>query len=228
MSSNINVGKSVMGIPLKVEILGSSARKLHIYSGIHGDEPEGVDFLTKFWSEELLRAPLKALTILCFKEVNPDGLKALTRVNANGVDLNRNFPSNNWVSISENKKNFPGLKPGSEPETKSILSLIDSHPPIAIISIHTWIPQVNFDGPAKLIAEKMSEVNGYPLTEHIGYPTPGSLGAYAGHDKKIPVITLELPEHRNISESWEKNSAALWAAIKFLERYEGRENTHSS
>ena len=157
--------------------------------------------------------------------INPDGLKKGTRGNANGVDLNRNFPSSDWSPESPQKKNYPGTHPASEPETRAVMAAIERFSPVAIISIHTWIPQVNFDGPGKQIAECMAEKNGYPITEDIGYPTPGSLGSFVGRDRNIPVITLELPEHVPALASWSENAAALWAAINYLELYVERKNT---
>ena len=34
----------------------------------------------------------------------------------------------------------------------------------------------------------------YPVEASIGYPTPGSFGTYAGIERQIPTITLELDE----------------------------------
>jgi len=56
----------------------------------------------------------------------------------------------------------------------------------------------------------MGERNGYPVSASIGYPTPGSLGTYAGVERKIPIITLELPRV-DAEGGWEQNrSALLW------------------
>ena len=39
---------------------------------------------------------------------------------------------------------------------------------------------------------KISKIINYPVEENIGYPTPGSFGTWAGIEKEIPTITLEL------------------------------------
>ena len=62
----------------------------------------------------------------------------------------------------------------------------------------------------------MAEANGYPMCQDIGYPTPGSLGSYAGKDLNIPVITLELREARSSDKITEEGVVALQAAIKWL------------
>lgn len=52
-------------------------------------------------------------------------------------------------------------------------------------------------------------MNGYPVAATIGYPTPGSFGAWAGIELGIPVITLELPSHDSPKRCWEDNREAL-------------------
>jgi len=61
----------------------------------------------------------------------------------------------------------------------------------------------------------MQKYNKYPVKSYIGYPTPGSLGTYAGKERNIPTITLELPNNISIEKSWLQNKDALIAAIKF-------------
>ena len=125
--------------------------------------------------------------------LNPDGLANGTRTNANGVDLNRNFPAQNW-ELGEKNEYFGGDSPASEQETKFLVYVIDKYKPDLIITLHEPYQVVNYDGPAKDIAQKISEITGYKTEESIGYPTPGSFGTYCGIEKKIPTITLELPE----------------------------------
>ena len=51
----------------------------------------------------------------------------------------------------------------------------------------------------------MTSHNGYPTMASIGYPTPGSLGSWAGIDRGIPIITLELPARETGPAAWERN-----------------------
>ena len=41
---------------------------------------------------------------------------------------------------------------------------------------------------------------GYPIEESIGYPTPGSFGTWAGIEREILTITLELDESIPVEE----------------------------
>ena len=131
--------------------------------------------------------------------LNPDGMQLGMRTNANGVDLNRNFPTKNWgedtSQAGDNPADyFSGQSAGSEIETQFVIDVIEQYKPELIITLHAPYKIVNYDGPAKEIAEKISEIIKYPVEASIGYPTPGSFGTYAGIERQIPTITLELDE----------------------------------
>ena len=79
----------------------------------HGDEPDGEYLINRYLSE---RSDTKnrLLFVPC---LNPDGLADDKRTNANGVDLNRNFPAKNWKK-SDKDEYFGGDEPASEDETR--------------------------------------------------------------------------------------------------------------
>ncbi len=210
------LGQSVQGRKIEFYKFGSGVKCLHIYGGIHGDEPESVDVVWRLI--KLLEKDEKIATGKCLYIVpncNPDGAALNTRVNANKVDLNRNFPAQKWSATAELAKNYPGPQGASEPEVKALIKLIESFPPQAILSVHSWIPQINFDGPAEKICQKMAEKNQYKITSHIGYSTNGSLGQWMGEDQRIPTITLEVPEKTDFETVWKENKDALLAFIKY-------------
>ena len=60
-------------------------------------------------------------------------------------------------------------------------------------------------------------LNGYPLSASMGYPTPGSLGSWAGVDRRIPTVTLELPRNLDENRCWEHNAAAVLAFVRGVE-----------
>ncbi|MGE0201587.1 MAG: M14 family zinc carboxypeptidase [Candidatus Melainabacteria bacterium] len=144
---------------------------------------------------------------------NPDGLARLTRQNANGVDLNRNYPTNNWVKENEGEIYFSGNAAASEPETRIMIEILEKHPPAKIITVHSPYKVINWDGPAEALAQRMSALSGYPAVADIGYPTPGSFGTYVGTERRIPTITLELPEDEPLADVWADNREALLAAL---------------
>ena len=148
--------------------------------------------------------------------VNPDGLAAHTRTNANGIDLNRHFPTDNWASLEANTPYFSGHSPASEPEVQFLVSVLDQYQPKRIVTVHTPYRVINYDGPSLALAEAMAQWNHFEVVADIGYPTPGSFGTYTGIERNIPVITLELPENEAYTpEEAECNKRALMQAVLF-------------
>lgn len=211
------IGESVEGRDIYQKAFGKGDPTILIIGGFHGEEIRGAELALAF--AEYLNAQkdleLKERVII-IPVLNPDGLIRQERLNANGVDINRNFPTQNWTTEARGPRYNPGTAPASEPETKLMMALLDQYQPQRIISIHSPLEMVNYDGPGRDLAEKMAAHNGYPVTGDIGYPTPGSFGNYAGVEKQIPTITLELP-HGSFSSMWQGNRDALLAAIRFFE-----------
>ena len=191
----MNILKSVTTkLENKIELIGTSSENNVLIIGVfHGDEPQGKYLIEKYISAKYHEG---LLFIPC---LNPDGLQSSTRTNANGVDLNRNFPTKNWgedtSAAGDNPKDYYGGKSaGSEIETKFVIDIIDKYQPKLILTLHSPYKIVNYDGPAQNIAQKISDIIGYPVEPSIGYPTPCSFGTYCGVERNIPTITLELDE----------------------------------
>ncbi len=156
----------------------------------HGDEPQGEYFIKEF-----LKIPKENFKnrVIYIPRLNSSN----ERKNKNGVDLNRNYPTKNWELGDKNSNYFGGETPASEIETKTILKLSEEMNFDAIITLHAPFKIVNYDGPeekTKSLAEKISQIVGYPIQKDIGYPTPGSFGTYMGLEKEIPTITIEVDE----------------------------------
>lgn len=187
-----------------VELLkadSNSGDKTVLIIGVfHGDEPQGEYLIRKFMSQRKEPCKNQIYIIPC---LNPDGKALGTRQNANGIDLNRNFPTKNR-KIIEDEHYFGGTEGGSEIETQFIIDVLKEYKPDFILTIHAPYRVVNFDGNAEKYAKDISEITGYPVEEDIGYETPGSFGTYAGKERNIPTITLELPEDKTNEELWEE------------------------
>ncbi|HNW26705.1 MAG TPA: DUF2817 domain-containing protein [Candidatus Gastranaerophilaceae bacterium] len=164
---------------------------------VHGDEPQGKFLIENYLQNTESKSKNRLLFIPC---LNPDGLENNTRSNSNGVDINRNFPTKNWGGGDcEVTSNFyGGESPASEIETKFILEIMKEYSPDVILTLHSPYRVVNYDGPAKETAEKIGQIMGYPVSSDIGYSTPGSFGTYAGVERNIPIITLELDDKISI------------------------------
>jgi len=195
-------GASVNGLPILIkEYAPLPSRKplgrVMLLGGIHGDEYSSVTITFK-WMETLDRYHSGLFHWKVFPLVNPDGLlrKKSQRMNENGVDLNRNFPTPDWKKESSdywvrrtrrNPRRYPGPEALSEPETRWLAQEIDNFQPDVIISVHAPHGILDFDGPHQA-PRRLGNLHLHLLGTY-----PGSLGNYAGVVKQIPVVTIELP-----------------------------------
>jgi protein MpaA len=194
---------------------------LLLMAGVHGDEAEGVALLDSFLAAAEWQELDKKACLWVIPQVNPDGLFYHQRGNARGVDLNRNMPTQDWIPSAASSRYYSGSAPQSEPETKAVIEAIESVSPRAIFSLHSQTEVcVNYNGPARTLAEVMAACNGYPVTDDIGYPTPGSLGTWAGVERRIPTITLELPRGASPEEIWIQQKVALGSGLRFAAEHE--------
>ncbi|HTD05805.1 M14 family zinc carboxypeptidase [Undibacterium sp.] len=173
------------------------ALKVLLIGGIHGDELTASSIVFK-WLALMQKPAAQEFQWKVAPVVNPDGLLAAKprRVNARGVDLNRNFPTPNWqqdaprywakVTASDPRR-YPGSAPLSEPESRWVHDTIEQFKPDVIISVHAPFGVLDFDGPVKPPSRF-----GRLMFNRVGV-YPGSLGNYSGLHRDIPVVTIELP-----------------------------------
>jgi protein MpaA len=195
-------GFSVKGLPILIkEYPPLKSRtplgRVLLIGGFHGDEYSSVSVVFK-WLRTLDRFHTGLFHWHIVPLLNPDGLlqEHSRRPNAHGVDLNRNFPMPGWREATRdywlNKTNrsprhYPGPSALSEPESGWLVDEIESFVPDVIVSVHAPYGVVDYDGPRdapyKLGRLYLNLLGTYP----------GSLGNYAGIQKQIPVVTIELP-----------------------------------
>lgn len=191
-------GRSVKGRIIYTRDINPDNAQLRVLviGGMHGDELSSAS-VALHWIRLAQAAPAQAHWRFV-PALNPDGLFGLParRVNANGVDLNRNFPTPDWerdaVTYWEHRtrkdpRRWPGKRPLSEPETRFLHEEIQRFKPNLIVSIHAPYGVLDFDGPIEP-PRKLGRLN----LNQVGI-YPGSLGNYGGIHKGMPVVTIELP-----------------------------------
>lgn len=168
-----------------------------LIGGFHGDEYSSVSIVFK-WLRILDKYHTGLFHWHIIPLLNPDGLLQphSTRMNAHGVDLNRNFPMPGWQeatrdywlhTTNKSLRHYPGPAPLSEPESWWLVNEIKTFHPDVIVSVHAPYGIVDYDGPRDA-PHKLGRLYLNLLGTY-----PGSLGNYAGIQKQIPVVTIELP-----------------------------------
>ena len=196
-----------------------------IEEGIESGEVKGEEI--GFENRFLVVAPL----------ANPDSFfrKKPIRMNANGVDINRNLPTKDfkadalrlWKSrYKKDPRRYPGKTAMSEPETVFQVNLIKRFNPLKIISVHAPLTMLDYDGPAdrhtgglvgsranQLLIQMSEQAKGYKIKNYPFFP--GSLGNYAGNERNIPTYTLELPSSkaRNHKRYWKLFKKSIHHAV---------------
>ena len=213
------VGTSVRRLPILSFVLGQGADVTFILAAIHGNEAAGVSLVRRLGKYLQQQSHLmEGRRVVLLAVANPDGMAHRSRFNANGVDLNRNFPSANRVNDRRS-----GATPLSEPEARVVKQLIDQYSPDRIISIHQPLTCIDYDGPGTTLAVRMAQYCSLPVKK-LG-ARPGSLGSYAGVDLGIPIITLEMRQNDSGLDSnilWQRYGKALIAAIVYPERVQSK------
>ena len=192
--------KSSRSRPLIFASFGEGFRNTTvILGGVHGDESPSVYVVFKL--AQFLKANpdlYKDKAIIVAPLVNPDGFfsKPRKRTNARGVDINRNMPTKDWIRTKKGRY-YSGPSANSENETRFVIALINRYKPAKIISVHSPLCSYDYDGPSSDLGDiviwlkKISRNNNMPLRRYNVFP--GSLGNFAGVERKIHTLTLELP-----------------------------------
>ena len=232
-----------------------------VMCGVHGDELTPIKFcfdlmyyLREAYADpEIVKKEFSNKVVLVAPLVNPDAYfksPKPTRVNAHGVDPNRNFPTKDWQTaarqvwvskLRKDKRRNPGLTPLSEPEVVFQVNLIKRYSPDKIISVHSPLTLLDYDGPSlpagngldggkahELLIQMSKDASGYNIKDYPFFP--GSLGNWAGQERDIPTYTLELPssDPRKSEEYWKLFKSAMHNAIAHNLRQEIAKTSVSS
>lgn len=205
----IDIGQSQQGRSMVVERFGSGPDALVLMASIHGNETIGTALFNQL-IDHLYTHPelLYGRTVYIMRFSNPDGMVEEIRGNSDNIDINRNFPTQNF-----GRGWFNGDEPLTAPEASILRDFFLQLDPVRVLTIHQPLNGIDYDGPAKQLAQTLSEASGIRI--HRLGSRSGSLGSFVGKDLERPIITLEIPDYAS-----DQSSAWLWKTYgPFLEAF---------
>ena len=199
--------------PIETTIVGKGGRRVAVIASVHGDEPQSVGLVEEL-SRYLHAHPelVRGSTVLLIRDPNPDGLEGRNPYNIQGIDLNRNFPGDNWKMLRSRRS---GETPNSAIETRAMVRILGDFKPQLLLHIKDArsVGIVNYDGDAEAIAERVSELSGLQVTQGLGKKTTGSVENYVGSRLNSASVTILVPREADSPAAWNKHQESLLAAI---------------
>jgi murein peptide amidase A len=204
------VGVSEMGRDIVGYEMGGGVNCLLLFGGIHGNERGTVDLLGRLVAEienhpEILSADKKLMVIPL---VNPDGyFERGDKLNANAVNLNRNFATQNWVVQAGDEETYAGPQPFSENESRALREVIQACDPSLMIAYHSQGALVSPESndASLALANWYAAHTGYEYFDEWDYS--GTATGWFVEATDGAAITVELTSHTE--SDWEINKQAL-------------------
>ncbi|HEY2543806.1 MAG TPA: M14 family zinc carboxypeptidase [Gaiellaceae bacterium] len=161
-------------------------RSMVVVGSIAGDEPGGIA-ITKL----LTSKAVPGVRLWLIPTMNPDGTARGTRGNADGVDLNRNFPFL-WRHLgARGTRYYSGPRSSSEPESRAIEAFIRRTRPGLAIWLHQPYGLVDDSQGPRWAERLLGRAIGLPLRRLPDYP--GSAIGWDDHLVPASAFDVELP-----------------------------------
>ena len=219
------IGYSSQGRPINAYHFGSSGPAVLYTGAIHGNE-YSTKYLMDRWIQDLDANPNKISNgkrVIVVPVINPDGFAQGSRLNARGIDLNRNFSVSDWKGDIEDTRGNPfpgggGTEAMSEPETRAIAGFVAQQRPELVVSYHSigGMAISNQRGQANARASQYASLSGYRLSAgdsgEFGYQITGTADDYYSEKLGVASILIELGSHSY--HQFERNQAAMWAVMR--------------
>lgn len=227
-ASTRELGVTTLGRPILAHRFGAGASARAILAGIHGGYEWNTVELAEALIAHLSNHPEEVppgVTLWIVPVVNPDGYARergrAGRANANGVDVNRNFPvlwQAEWPRAGcwDLQPISAGEAPASEPETLAVMAFLLSEHIEAVVSYHSAALGIFAGGQppdprSEHLARALAAASGY------AYPPLDAGCAYTGQlidwaaASGIAAVDVELTTHYRLD--LEQNLALLEALL---------------
>lgn len=243
-SAEAVIGQSSKNNDILAYHFGEGDKEVLFVGGMHG----GYEWNTVLLAYELIDA-LKAdpslvpsgVKVTVIPVLNPDGLAAVVgttsrfaaadvpsaasaqvagRLNANSVDLNRNFDCD-WKSQGtwQNKTVSGGSAAFSEPESQALKSYVESHALSAAVfwfsaagGVYSSSCGESVSSATQALTQAFASASGYPA--HQDFTSYAVTGDATNWLAKIGVPTISVLLTNHTDTEWQKNLAGIKAVLK--------------
>jgi len=179
-------GHSVRGRPIELVHVAGPGPRVLVVGAIHGNETAGIAVV------RALEHTHPHADLWLVPSLNPDGVRAGTRQNAHGVDLNRNFGAMWRRGGSPGSTYYSGARPFSEPESRVARALILRIRPAATVWFHQHLDVVWAYGRSTAAGRRYARVAGLAFLHRSWLA--GSATNWQNHLRGGGVsLTVELP-----------------------------------
>ncbi|QGJ68742.1 Hypothetical protein PBC10988_4040 [Planctomycetales bacterium 10988] len=228
------LGHSREGRPIQYATFGEGQYKVLVLGPFQGDEIAALEFVDQLAIYlDRSRNQLGDRSIRVIRLPNPDGFVQGVRGNVHGVEINRNFPARNWQQISGGTHWISGTRPASEPETQLLMQEIERWKPgrIILLNADSNRPEIGWAGASHLLAQTLAMKAEIPMARKGEHWISGSLAAYYGAERQIPLLSLTFPsgnfqsfqtergrvttpQHTQTAERWQKFGPIALSALE--------------
>jgi protein MpaA len=193
-AATVVVGHSVQGRRIEAIDVGPDSDKgsnILVVGCVHGNEPAGIAIARDL----IAHAPPQSADLWVIPTLNPDGVAAGTRQNADEVDLNRNFPWR-WRRLGQpGDWEYSGPHALSEPESRFAYRLIRRLRPKITIWFHQPLDAVDESGGDPALERRFALLAGLPFRRLPRYP--GSAASWQDRTlRRTSAFVVELPMGR--------------------------------
>lgn len=206
-------GQSVAGRAIEGYEIGRGTEVILMLGSIHGNEMGTTDLLTQL-IEEVIASPSlvsKNKKLVVIPMANPDGfIDRIDKSNANGVNLNLNFPTAKWEHYGSGGT-YAGPEPFSEPESRIIRDVVERYQPAALIAFHARGALVSpeLSDVSKKLSSWYAAKSGYDYYDEWDYF--GTATRWFEETTGRPSTTVELTKY--LESDWRINQPALMELI---------------
>ncbi|OGZ08211.1 MAG: hypothetical protein A3D65_02540 [Candidatus Lloydbacteria bacterium RIFCSPHIGHO2_02_FULL_50_13] len=242
------IGRSVESREILAYHYGVGDTELLFVGGIHGGYEWNTALVAYEMMDYLKANPSvipKNLKVTVIPVLNPDGLFSVVgmagrftpsdvspsqatvisgRLNANTIDLNRNFDCD-WQSVGvwQDKKVSGGSTAFSEPESLAMKNYVETNKPKAVIVWYSAVGGVFASNchngvlpETRALTNTYAKASGYPAYESFDYyKITGDMVNWLAKNN-IPAISVLLTNHTDTE--WEKNKAGIEALFEYYSK----------